>query len=69
MHRGVLQRPEIGEQLMDVRLGHAIVQIGDEQLGGAATGRNAAAQRSAGTQQLLAALEHVMLPGAVHVSL
>lgn len=69
MHGCVLQRSKIGEQLVDVRLGDTIVQIGDQQLRSAAARRHTTAECGSGTQQLLAALEHVVLPCAVHIAL
>ena len=43
VHRGRLELAELGEQLLDVGVGDAEVQVGDDELGGAAAaGRDAA---------------------------
>lgn len=68
MHRRVLQRPKVGKQLVNIGLGHSVVQIGHEQLRGARL-LLAAGQCPGGAQHLAAALEHVVLPCAVHVAL
>lgn len=75
MHRSILQWSKVRKQLVDVRFGHAKVQVRNHQFAAtksdaAAADADAASKPSRGQQPVLAgSFVHVMLPSAVYVTL
>ncbi len=59
MNGGHLEAAELGEKLLDVRVGHAKVEVGDDQFSRAAAGRDSSATRS---------VVEIVAPGALGIA-
>lgn len=60
MHCRLLHRPEVVEELLDVRVGDAVVQVADDEAGGPGSAADGSPLRS---------VVHIVLPSAVHIAL
>lgn len=60
MHCRLLYRTKVVEELLDVRVGYAVVQVTDDEAGGSRSSTDGTPLRS---------VVHIVLPSAVHIAL